>query len=347
MKARVPVRSAGGKVAVRVQPRTVVVCLALLAAGVAVTLLTLFAVGAPMTVGGIWDVVRGEGTRRNLFVLRELRGPRLALAVLVGAAFAMSGAVFQTLSRNPLGSPDIIGFTHGSATGAIIAILFLHLGTAGTAAAAIIGAVVTALVVYLLATLADKRASRLVLVGIGVAAMLISVNTFLVSRARLEAAQAAAIWMTGTLNNRNWNQVWLVGVALIVLVPPLVALARRLPLLELGEDMAQALGLPVGRTRITLVLIGVGLCAVATAAAGPVAFVALAAPQIARRLTGAAQPQLLPAALTGAVLMLASDFLAQWLLEPSQLPVGVVTGAVGGIYLAWLLSREWTKGRGA
>jgi iron complex transport system permease protein len=175
--------------------------------------------------------------------------------------------------------------------------------------------------------------------------MLVALNSYLISRARLDSAQAAAVWLVGTLNRRGWDYVRLLGIALLVLTPALIVIGRRLPMLEMGDDSAHALGVRVGPSRLLLVVIAVGICAVATAATGPVAFVALAAPQITRRLTGAAGLQLLPSAVTGSLLMVVSDFAAQRLLAPAQLPVGVITGAVGGVYLAWLLSREWRKGR--
>ncbi len=150
--------------------------------------------------------------------------------------------------------------------------------------------------------------------------------------------------LVGPLNGRTWTYVQVLGVALLVLIPPLLALGRRLRMLEMGDESAHALGVRVGRSRLLLVFLAVAVCAVATAATGPVAFVALAAPQIARRLTGAAGLPLVPAMVTGALLLVLSDLVAQRLPTPAQLPVGVVTGAVGGVYLAWLLTVQWRKG---
>jgi iron complex transport system permease protein len=198
--------------------------------------------------------------------------------------------------------------------------------------------------VYRLAAVGGGAVRRIVLVGIGISAMLVAVNSYLISRARVDAAQAAAVWLVGTLNGRTWEYVRLLGLALLVLTPLLLLYGRRLQLLEMGDDSAQSLGVQVHRSRLILVLLAVAVCAVATAATGPVAFVALAAPQITRRLTGSPALQLLPAAITGALLMVLSDFVAQRLLAPAQLPVGVVTGAVGGVYLAWLLAGQWRKG---
>ncbi|GAA0794351.1 ABC transporter permease [Spirilliplanes yamanashiensis] len=334
-------------VAVKVDTRTVAVCAGLLVALAAIALLTITSVGARLTVAGAIEAAGGGGTLRERFVLTELRLPRLVLGALVGAAFALGGAVFQSLSRNPLGSPDIIGFTTGASSGALAAILLFGAGPTGIAAGAIAGGLAAAGVVYGLASLRGGGMTRIILIGIGVSAMLLAVNNFLISRARLDAAVAAAAWLTGTLNGRGWDQVLLVVAVLVVVGPVLLSYGRRLQLLELGDEVARGVGVRVGAVRLRLVLLAVAAVAVATAAAGPVAFISLAAPQIARRLTGSAPLQLLPSALTGAVLVLAGDFAAQWLFAPAQLPVGVVTGAVGGGYLAWLLSREWRKGRTA
>ncbi|BCJ55462.1 ABC transporter permease [Actinoplanes sp. NBRC 14428] len=342
MSRKVTVRAAG--VALRLDLRTLGVTALLVVAAAAMVAWTVSAVGVRLPFADIAEILGGGGRRADRFILLDLRLPRVTLALLAGAAFAMSGAVFQSLSRNPLGSPDIIGFTTGAASGAVFAILVLGAGPGGAAAGAIAGGLVTALIVYGLAALGGGAIRRLVLVGIGISAMLVAVNSYLISRARLEEAQAAATWLVGTLNGRTWQYVRLLGLALLVLTPLLLLLSRRLTMLELGDDSARALGVRVDRTRPLLVLLAVAVCAVATAATGPVAFVALSAPQIAKRLTGSATPQLLPSAVTGALLMVLSDFVAQRLLAPAQLPVGVITGAVGGVYLAWLLSVQWRRG---
>jgi iron complex transport system permease protein len=341
----VVLRTPGNAVAVRLDLRTLWVTAALVAATAAVAVVTVVAVGTRIPFENIVEVLGGGGARADRFILLDLRLPRITLAVLAGAALAVSGAVFQSLSRNPLGSPDIVGFTTGSASGAVLAIIVFGGGSGAAAASAVVGGVLTALIVYGLAAVGGGAVHRLVLVGIGISAMLVALNSYLISRARLDSAQAAAVWLVGTLNGRGWDYVRLLGLALLVLTPMLFLVGRRLPMLEMGDDSAHALGVRVGRSRLLLVVLAVGICAVATAATGPVAFVALAAPQITRRLTGAAGLQLVPSAVTGALLMVISDFAAQRLLAPAQLPVGVITGGVGGVYLAWLLSREWRKGR--
>jgi iron complex transport system permease protein len=209
----------------------------------------------------------------------------------------------------------------------------------------VLGGVGTSVVVYTLALRRGGTGLRMVLIGVGVSAMLVSANSYLITRATLQTALAGQVWLTGSLNGRGWEQVRPAALALAVLLPMALGYGRRLALLEMGDDAAAALGIPVQRSRLVLVGLSVGLAAVATAAAGPIAFVALAAPHLARRLTGSAGPALLAAAAMGALLLTSSDLLTQRVFAPTPLPVGVTTGAVGGLYLAWLLAHEWRRGR--
>jgi iron complex transport system permease protein len=275
-----------------------------------------------------------------------LRLPRLVAAILIGAALGMSGAVFQSISRNPLGSPDVVGFTSGAATGAVLQILVFHGSQGAVAFAAIGGGLLTAMVVYLLAVKDGRMAGyRLILVGIGAGAVLESVTAFLLTRATLYDAENAQVWLIGSLNAIGWNIVVWLAVTLVVLVPVTVLAGRSLRYLEMGDDLARNLGVPVERTRLVLVIAATALAAAATAAAGPIAFVALAAPQLCRPLTRATGPHLVPAAVMGALLLTVSDYAAQRVVPSTQLPVGVMTGVVGGAYLCWLLAHEWKSSR--
>ncbi|MEU5691917.1 iron chelate uptake ABC transporter family permease subunit [Actinosynnema sp. NPDC020468] len=340
------VRLFGERVSFRLHARTLWVCLALL-------VVTACALGAAMMLGDYpvplsdaLTAVFGDGSRMaELFVTRR-RLPRALTAVLVGVALGVSGAVFQSLTRNPLGSPDIVGFGQGASTGAVLVLLVFGGGTTQTAAGAFVGGLLAAAVVYLLALNRGAHGYRLVLVGIGVSSMLIAFNNYLVTRADLNDARAATVWIVGSLFERRWPEAVLMAVAVAVLVPLAVVLGRVLSILDIGDAGATGLGVRVERARLALIVVAVALTAVATACAGPVAFVALVAPQVARRLTGSPGPGLLPAGLLGGALLLISDLVAQRVTSPGELPVGVVTGAVGGVYLAWLLAREWRSGRG-
>ncbi|TDC55645.1 hypothetical protein E1281_11355 [Actinomadura sp. KC345] len=333
-----------GALSVRWEPRAAAVCavLAALAAGAAVLV-----VGSgefPISPPEVVSALIGQGDRATEFIVTTLRLPRAVTGLLAGLALGLSGAIFQSISRNPLGSPDIIGFTQGSATGALVQILVFGGGAVAVAVSSVAGAALTALGVYMVAYRrgGGVHGVRLVLIGVAAAAMLQALNSYLITRAELREAYEAAFWLTGSLNGRDWDQAVPLGIALAVLVPAALLLARPLGMGEMGDGAAQALGVAVQRTRLLLTIAGVGLVAAATAAAGPVPFVALAAPQLARRLTRRPGAQLLPAALTGAALLAASDLISLHL--PVAMPVGVVTGVLGGAYLAWLLSTTARKG---
>jgi iron-siderophore transport system permease protein len=222
----------------------------------------------------------------------------------------------------------------------LLVILVIGGGIGRLAIGAVVGGVAAAVAVLGLSHRRSLHGYRLVLIGIGIGSTLLALNNFLLTRANLETAQVAQAWLIGSLNARGWEYVAPLTIALAILLPPTVLCGRWLTMMELGDDAATALGVPTRRARIMLLLLAAGMAAVATAAAGPVIFLALAAPQIARRITGAAGPVVLTSALAGALLLAVSDLAAQRLFEP-QLPVGIATGAVGGVYLAWLLIRRW------
>ena len=333
-----------GPVSVRLRRRTLVAT-ALSAAvllGLAVLGLGLgeYAVAPGQVLAAL--VGRGEDPLAAYFVT-EVRAPRVLTALGVGAALGVAGAIFQNVTGNPLGSPDIIGFTTGAATGALVQIIVVGADTRGVALGALVGGLATAGLVHLLTRRHGLSGQRLVLVGLGVGATLAALNTLLVVRASLVAAQTAAQWLAGSLNAVLWPRATLTLVAVTVLLTLTVPLARPLSMLVLGDDVCRAAGIAVQRVRAAAVLVAVCLVSVATAATGPIAFVALAAPQISRRLAGSAAPGLLGPALTGAVMVLGSDLVAQRLLAPTEVAVGVVTGAVGGLYLIVLLTTEWRK----
>lgn len=335
----VRVRVAGGRVAVRLRRRSLLVAAALSVLALLLALLGLATGEFDLPLGEVVQALIGRGDPGTAFIVERLRLPRVVLALLVGGAFGASGAIFQSLTGNPLGSPDVIGFTYGSATGGLIAITVLHVDALGIALCAVAGGVTTALVVYGLAYRRGVQAFRLVLVGLGVGYTVLSVNWYLLTQATLSDAYTAQRWLVGSLNGADWPTVRVLAIALLLLGPAVVAIARPLGAMEVGDDASRALGIPVERDRAGIALLGVLLAAVATAATGPIAFVALAAPQIARRLTGAAGPGIAVSAITGAAILVASDLVAQRVL-PTDLPVGLVTGFIGGTYLVWLLTRR-------
>lgn len=340
---RVPVLRAGG-LSVRVRPRAVAATLGLLAGALVLGALAMTLGDYQLSVGQVVGALTGTGSRAQQYVVLDLRAPRVVLALVVGAALGVAGALFQSLARNDLARPDLLGFTTGAASGALVAILVAGGGPTGTTAGALIGTVVTMLAVQALLGGATGG-YRLVLVGIGVNAVLAALNNVLILRADLPAAIAAQSWLVGTLNGRGWTEVLAIAIALALLVPVAVGVSGRLDLLGMGDLLARGVGVTVGRTRVVTLLVGVALVGVATAAVGPVAFVALAAPQLARRLAGTTGPTVVAAGLMGGVLLLVGDVLGQRLVAPLRFPAGAMTAAIGGLYLVWLLAREWRAGR--
>ena len=330
----------GSGLALRWRVRTVVMCLILAALTLAVTAWALALGDYPLTMAQVWAALTNDpdaGFARTVVV--EWRAPRAVAAAVFGAALGASGAVFQSLTRNPLASPDIIGFSAGSYTGALIVIILIHGTYLQLAGGAIVGGMLTAALVYVLAWRRGVQGFRLIIVGIAVSAILGSFNTWLMLTAELEVAISAAVWGAGSLNGTGWTQAAYGSVIIGLLLLAMVALAPALAQLALGDDAAKATGTRAEPVRLAVMVIGVALVAVVTAAAGPITFIALAAPQIARRLARTPGVTVAPAAFTGALLLAGADLTAQHLL-PVTLPVGVVTVVVGGAYLVWLIIRE-------
>lgn len=342
---RNPVVRTRGGLSLRLDRRALLVCALLLIAALAGSVAL---IGTGDYAIGPADVLRtlaGHGTAGQEFIVRDLRLPRVIVALLVGAALGMAGAAFQTVSRNPLGSPDVIGFGQGSAAGALIVIVVLKGSAYEVAAGAVVGGLLTGLGVYLLAWKRGVHGYRLVLVGIGASAVLSAVNSYLLVKADFVDAARAVVWLTGSLDGRDWAHVRPLLGACVLLMPVLLAQSRALRMTEMGDDAAYALGVRVERTRLVTVLAAVLLTASATAAAGPVAFIALTAPQLARRLTRSPGAGLVPSALMGAALLVGADWAAQRAFGSGQVPVGVATGVLGGGYLLWLLITERKAGR--
>ena len=342
----VVVRSRSLGFSTRVHARSVFVTAAVGVATFGVFCWSLAVGDFPIPIGDVLASLVGAGSEDAAFIVRTLRLPRGLTAVLVGASFGLSGAIFQRIARNPLASPDIIGINAGAAAAAVFVIVVAGGTSLQVTIGALAGATVTALAIYALAYRRGVTGYRLVLVGIGVTAMLGSVTSYLLTRAEIFDAQRAVIWLTGSLNGRGWDHVRPVTAALLVLVPVAVGLARHLRMLELGDDTARGLGVRIEGSRGALLLTGVALAAVSTASAGPIAFVALVAPQIARRLTGGRSLALLPAAACGALLLVAADLVARRLFAPTELPVGVFTAILGAPYLLYLLARANRIGSG-
>ncbi|MER7808830.1 iron ABC transporter permease [Streptomyces sp900116325] len=342
---RTPVRPAGYSV-VRIGARgrfllhrRAVVAAAVLVVLLAVVCVAYLCVGESfVTPTDVVKVILGQPSPYDL-VVGTLRLPRMVVGLLVGAAFGIAGALIQTVARNPLASPDIIGISQGAGALTVGAMTFGVTSYTMLPYLSVIGGIAAAALVYVFAWRGGLHATRFVLIGIGFAIALRSVTTLFLTKGDYLVAQQAQIWMTGSLNGRGWNEVAPIGWTLLVLLPAVLWAARAQRTVSMDDDTATALGVRLGRVRLGLVALGVILASVATGTAGPVDFVALLAPQIARRMTRTAQIPLLCSALLGAVIVVFGDLLARKLFSPTELPVGVLTAAVGAPYLIWLIIR--------
>lgn len=332
-----------GSMSLRASWRSMVVVGTLLAALVVVGVIAIGIGKYTVAPGDVIGVLLGTNTSFDRVVVLEWRLPRMLMAVLIGAALGLSGAIFQALTRNALGSPDIIGINSGAYTGALIVLAGIGGGYYTVAAGALVGGLVTAVLVYALSYRNGLAGFRLIVVGIAVSAVLNSVNQWIVIKLDFHLAVTAAVWQQGSLNGLTWAQVVPMSVCLTIMAAILVLLGPQLAVLQMGDDAAGALGARPERARLAYLVVGVGLVAVACAAAGPISFVALAAPQIARRLTASPGVALVPSAVMGSALLLVSDIIAAQLFRDSELPVGAITVSLGGAYLVYLLVTQARK----
>lgn len=324
------------------QPRNLIVSALLVATMLSLATIAMTFGRSELPLSQILSTLAGFGTGdTDERVIVHVRLPRVLAALFVGAALGLSGLVFQSISRNALGSPDVIGFTTGAATGALAQIIVFGHGSVPVALAAVGGGVFTAIVVYLLAARGGVVAGpRLILVGIGVGSILAALNSLMLVKGHLDNAISANLWLAGSLDARTWGHVLPVLIGTVALLPLILLSARRLSLIEMGDDLARQLGIVVERTRLIMVFCAVVLAALATGATGPIAFIALAAAPLARRVTKATHLPVIAAAAMGSCLLLAADLITQSLPTGIVVPIGRMTGVVGGVYLLWLLTRS-------
>ncbi len=273
-------------------------------------------------------------------IIWNIRLPRLVTALFVGAALGISGAVFQSVSKNALGSPDIIGFTTGAATGALIQIILFEQHSLLVALSAVAGGILTSVTVYLLSRKGGIAGGyRLILVGIGVGAILSALNGLMLVKGHIDQAITANLWLAGSLHGRTWEHALPVVLGIVLVTPFMLTQIKALQMIEMGDDMALQLGIRVERVRFGMLLSAVILAALATGAAGPIAFIALAAPQLVKRVVKSGRIPVIGSALMGSLLLVLADLIAQLNPLGFTLPIGQLTGLVGGIYLIWLLRR--------
>ncbi|GAA1383050.1 iron chelate uptake ABC transporter family permease subunit [Pseudonocardia kongjuensis] len=307
----------------------------------------------PIAITDVLATLFGGGDAGQQLVVLELRLPRTLVGALVGGALAVSGAILQSIARNPLASPDIIGVQWGASAAAVFVIVLgggaVGVGgmfaSLGIPLAALAGGLTSSLVVYVLAWRRGIQGFRLVLIGIGIQAVLVAAVQWLLTVAQIYQAAQAQVWLNGSLNARSWNEVVPLSIAMAVLVPAALILAHLLGGLRFDDDTARGLGIRVNGARTGLLLVSVGLASVATAAAGPIAFVALVCPQIARRICRVGSPPIAVSMMLGAALTVLADLIARTALGSIELPVGIVTAVLGAPYLLYLLARSRQEAR--
>ncbi|CAN5159101.1 iron chelate uptake ABC transporter family permease subunit [soil metagenome] len=302
------------------------------------------AIGAyVVSVPDLLAALAGLGAPKDEFIVLQLRLPRVLLGMLAGLALALAGGLFQSLLGNPLASPDIIGISGGASAGAVSALLLWGATGAAVSLSAFVGALLVAVAIYALSWRAGLTGYRFVLVGVAFAFLVQGLLGYLLTRADVRDAQGALVWLVGSLGGARREEIAVLAGSLALLLPLVAALVPRLRILQLGDATAAGLGVRVRTTRGALLAAAVALTAVATAAVGPIAFVAFASAPIARRVVGGLA--LVPTALVGMLLVVTADLVGQHLLPRDiQVPVGIITGAVGAPYLLWLLATSARRG---
>lgn len=297
----------------------------------------------PMTPGQVWQTLWGGGSAVESYVVLQVRAPRMLMALLAGAALGIAGAVLQGLLRNPLASPDLLGISGGSGLAAVFAMLVLGASGPVLTVWAFVGGILVAALLLLAGRASTAGGYRLILAGIGVAFLTSAATNYLMVSTQIEKAQTALLWLVGSLSSTPWWQVVTLAVILAISVPVLVLSARWLPLHQMGVPAATSLGVPPRLVQPVAVCAAVLLTSSTAAFIGPVSFVALCAPAIARPLLGHGAIGIGTSALLGAAILASADLAAQFAIPGMQVPVGVVTGALGAAFLLWLLATS--KGR--
>lgn len=326
----------------RVSVRLTIICVGLFAVAVTMAVIAIGLGDYPLTIKEVLLALTGSGEEFHHIIVVQWRLPVAIAAVLFGAVLGIGGAIFQTLTRNPLGSPDVIGFDAGSYTGVVLTILVMGISSYwAIASAALIGGLLTAMTVYLLAYRRGIQGFRLIIVGIGVSAMLGSINAYLITRADIDDAMTVGFWGAGSITRVTWPSLVPSLILLGLIVIGAWCMAPALRMLELGDDSAVTLGTRPGGMRLLLLVIGVATVALVTAAAGPIGFIALVAPQLARRLTRSAGVSMVAAAAMGAALLTTAHVTSLVIAQVYRpIPVGLITVCLGGLYLIWLLVQE-------
>jgi iron complex transport system permease protein len=347
MTAALEVQRTGGRLAVRagvvsvvLRPRPLIVTALASMAAVGLALWSMMVGELPLSIGEIAAAATGDADAAVRYIVVDVRLPRLLLAALAGAAFGLAGAILQSVTGNPLASPDLLGVAAGAGAAAVTCIVFgFDDSAASLSLFALLGGLLAAAVVFGLAWRGGMRGTRLLLVGIGIGAAGNAITSLLIASAGYQDAARATTWLVGDLSGRGWSDVHRVGWALLVAGPLTLLVGRSLRLLRLGDAVAAVLGVRITRARVALLLLAVALTACATAGAGPIAFVGLLAPLVAARAAATAETPLAASAAIGALLVIAADLVARSGPLGLALPVGAVTAVLGAAALLLILHR--------
>ena len=294
-------------------------------------------------VKDVIGVLLGEQVKGASFAVGTIRFPRMIAGVFAGFAFGVGGYIFQTMLRNPLANPNVIGITAGSSAAAVFCIIVLQASNTIVSIASVVGGLATALVVYCLSKGSSFSIGRLILIGIGIQAMLTAVINYLMLIGKTHDLPTAMRWLSGSLNGAKMDNLYPIILTVCMFAPIILFFGKRLEMLELGEQAATSLGVDTNKTRLILIISSVLIIALATATTGPIAFVAFLSGPIAKRLVGIEFSAIIPAGLVGVILVLAADLIGQFAFV-ARYPVGVITGILGAPYLIYLLIRINRKG---
>lgn len=287
----------------------------------------------------VFAVITGNTVPGASFTVGTLRLPRATVAIFVGLAFGIAGVIFQTLLRNQLASPDIIGISASASAAGATGIIMFGLGQTSVSVLSTVVSLIVAVGIYLLSIKSGFTGTRMILIGIGCASIMQAWTSYVLSNAAAWDLATATRWITGSLNTMTWERGMPIIIAVVILAPLLVACSHLLSVLGLGDDLARGLGVRLNPTRVFLFVGAVILIAIATAATGPIAFVAFMAGPVASRVFRSGESLVLPAGLIGALLVLVADLFGQYVFG-TRYPVGVITGAIGAPFLIYLLTRS-------
>ncbi|WP_138753129.1 FecCD family ABC transporter permease [Paenibacillus sinopodophylli] len=325
--------------------RFIVIMMFLAIANLVVLVLSVMWGEYAVPLNDIWRALFGYGRSEHQFVISELRLPRALVAFLVGCGLALSGAILQGITRNPMASPGVIGINAGAALMAVTIIIVLPaIPNAVLPFVAFLGALLAASITYVLAWRRGLSPLRLLLVGVGISAAANAYITFLLTTRQIEHVKQALLWMTGSAYGRSWEHFWSLLPWLLILFPTALVMSRKLDILQLGDELAIGLGARVERYRGVLLLISVSLAGAAVAMAGTIGFVGLMGPHIARQLVGNSSRKLLTAsAFIGGMIVMLADLIGRTIFPPIEIPCGIITAIVGAPYLIYLLYRNRNK----